>query len=97
VGDGLVFEENTVSLNNAYLQLPAKVGEMQNTINTKVTQTEVNTTVNTALNSYYTKTEIDGMISPQGAVDIKTIYDAQADDRKYVTVVDQFSESIFDE
>ena len=96
VGTGLVLEDNTISLNEEYSQLPTQVSEMQTTLNTKVNQSQVTATVNDALNNYYTKYEIDGMISSQGGVDIKTIYDAAAGNRKYVTVVDTFSESIFD-
>lgn len=94
VGEGLVFEDNTISFNNTYNQLPAQVTEMQTTLNTKVTQADVNTTVSNSLNNYYTKTEVQNMLDEVTGPDVKTVYDYVADERKYVTFVDEFDPTI---
>lgn len=89
-GPGVVLEDNTISLSEDFAQLPSQMDEMQGEIDTKVTQADVNN----SLNNYYTKYEVQNILNDMTGSDVKTIYDYATGQRKYVTVVDNFNEAI---
>lgn len=89
-GSGVVLEDNTISLSDDFAQLPSQMDEMQDEIDTKVTQADVNN----SLNNYYTKYEVQNILNDMTGSDVKTIYDYATGERKYVTVVDNFNEAI---
>ena len=93
-GTGLVLEDNTMYLSDDIAQLPSQLDDMQDEIDTKVTQAQVNTTLNNSLGNYYTKYEVQNILNDITGSDVKTIYDYATGERKYVTVVDTFNESI---
>lgn len=91
VGTGLTFEDNEVSLNDEYAQLPERIDELEDELDSKVTMADVN---NVLTNNYYNTYQIQTLLNNQATVDVRTIYDYMTGERKYVTVADTFDESI---
>lgn len=94
VGPGLTFENNEINLNNYYTQLPNRIEQIENNIDSKVTMSEVN---NVLTNNYYNQQEVQTLINNHMGTDVKTIYDYQTGDRAWVTVVDTFDPGIFED
>ena len=75
-GEGLVLENNTISLDSTMAALPGRVSDLENDLST----------------NYYTKDEISDVLDDQIGSDINTVYNVATGTRTYVSIVDDFDE-----
>lgn len=92
VGDnGLVMEDNVIYLDESFAGLPNEVQELKGKVNSKVSTTDLNTT----LSNYYNKEEIANVLSEHDTEVVETVYDKGTNSRKYISIVDTFDEDEF--
>ena len=77
-GDGIVIENNVISVDTAVNTLPDKV----ETITEQLDE------------NYYTKSEVKQLIETQEITGTDTIYDSETGERIYVSIVDNFDKKI---
>lgn len=87
-------ENNEVYLKEEYLQLPGRIDDLEDEIDSKVTMGDVN---NVLTNNYYTQWQVQSLLNNQVGVDTKRIYDYRTGDRAWVTVTDMFDPVIFEQ
>ena len=88
-GDGVVIEDNVLSLSQDVNGLVADVNSLKTQMDGKADLLNVT-------NNYYTKSEVTDLLSAHGLGDNNTVYDAGHGVRNYVTFVDVFDEGIFE-
>ena len=74
--DGLILENNTISLDSSITELPERVSDLESNLS----------------NNYYTKDEISDVLDDQIGSDINTVYNVSTGTRTYVSIVDDFDE-----
>lgn len=89
----------TVSQNafGAVNELKGKVDELQEDVDGLSAEISDKVSNDELTEGYYTKSEVDEKIEGSIGPDSKTIYDLATGRRKYVSIVDRFNESIFNE
>ena len=85
-GDGLILEDNVISVMGTINELPERVNTLQGQMENKVD--------NSMLSNYYTKNEISGVINAYVLEGNDTVYDAETGERIYVTFIDVFDDDI---
>lgn len=88
-GDGVVIEDNVLSLSQDVNGLVADVNSLKTQMDGKADLLNVT-------NNYYTKSEVTDLLNAHGLGDNNTVYDAGRGVRNYVTFVDVFDEGIFE-
>ena len=88
-GDGVIIEDNVLSLSQDVNGLVADVNSLKTQMDGKADLLNVT-------NNYYTKSEVTDLLNAHGLGDNNTVYDAGHGVRNYVTFVDVFDEGIFE-
>lgn len=95
VGDGIIIENDVISVDPSVQNLPDKVDTITEQLDEKVDVENLST-------NYYTKSEVQNVVNQeiQNAINegnIKnndTVYDVGSGERKYVSIVDSFNKEI---
>ena len=88
-GDGVVIEDNVLSLSQDVNDFVADVNSLKTQMDDKADLLNVT-------NNYYTKSEVTDLLSAHGLGSDNTVYDAGQGVHSYVTFVDVFDEGIFE-
>ena len=96
VGDGLILEDNSISFNEDFAELPNRFDELSGDLDNLAAEVDDKVSTET-LAGYYTKEEVDAQIEANVGPNSKTIYDLATGRRKYVSIADRFSESVLED